>query len=195
MSVSNILNAEFPLHEVSINMINTIKFAVLIMGLIKFLLLQILLHRKMISGFISAFPTRMIFDRDDSTTKNMDTEKRVVDNDEIVCRGEMEMVLRSLGISCQEKLLPARLDTAGIFDIFEEREPSLDEVREAFDVFDDNRDGFIDENELQRVVCALGFKKGLKVENCRRMIGAFDEDGDGKIDFQEFVKFMENSFA
>ncbi|KAH6836260.1 hypothetical protein C2S53_001126 [Perilla frutescens var. hirtella] len=81
------------------------------------------------------------------------------------------MILRSLGISCQEKLLfPAKLDAAVIFDIFEKREPSLDEVREAFDVFDDNIDGFIDENELQRVVYALGPKEGLKVESCRRMI-------------------------
>ncbi|KAH6796796.1 hypothetical protein C2S52_021350 [Perilla frutescens var. hirtella] len=99
-----------------------------------------------------------------SAMKNMDTEKRVVvvdDDDEIVCGGEMEMVLRSLGISCQEKLLscqeklllPARLDAAEIFEIFEEREPSLDKVREAFDVFDYNKDGFIDENELQ--LCIL----------------------------------------
>ncbi|KAH6756072.1 Calcium-binding EF-hand family protein [Perilla frutescens var. hirtella] len=67
-------------------------------------------------------------------------------------------------------------------------------MREAFDVFDDNRDGSIDENELKRVVCALGFKEELKVVSCRRMIEAFDEDedGHGRIDFQEFVKFMEN---
>lgn len=179
MSVSN-LN-DFPIHEISMN-INSIKLVVLIVGLIKFTLLQILLHRKMISGLFSPIIKEK---RDDSTAM----EKKDDGGDESVCGGDVEMVLRSLGVCCLEKL-PARVQ---IFDIFEEREPSLDEVREAFDVFDENRDGFIDEKELQRIVCALGFKEGLEMENCRRMIGGFDEDGDGKIDFHEFIRFMENS--
>lgn len=100
------------------------------------------------------------------------------------------MVLKGLGILGEGKL-PSKTE---VFDIFEEREPSLDEVREAFEVFDGNKDGFIDEEELQRVMGALGLKEGMEVKNCRRMIGAFDENGDGRIDFHEFVKFMEISF-
>ncbi|EYU34653.1 hypothetical protein MIMGU_mgv1a026006mg, partial [Erythranthe guttata] len=85
------------------------------------------------------------------------------------------------------------------FDLFEERSPCLDEVKEAFDVFDENRDGFIDAKELQKVLCALGLNEGLneglEMDKCRRMIGVFDENGDGRIDFDEFVKFMEINFC
>ncbi|XVE83761.1 hypothetical protein DITRI_Ditri16bG0112500 [Diplodiscus trichospermus] len=76
-----------------------------------------------------------------------------------------------------------------------EEEPSLEEVKQAFDVFDVNKDGFIDAEELQRVLCILGLKEGLKMENCIKMIKTFDKNGDDRIDFQEFVKFMENSFC
>lgn len=80
--------------------------------------------------------------------------------------------------------------------LFEEEEPSLQEVREAFRVFDVNEDGFIDAAELQRVLRGLGLvEEGKEVEDCRRMIRAFDENGDGRIDFNEFVKLMENCFC
>ncbi|KAL0395638.1 UNVERIFIED_CONTAM: putative calcium-binding protein CML46 [Sesamum calycinum] len=117
-------------------------------------------------------------------------EKRV---DQSVNRGEVEIVLRSLGMCCNsyETKVPARLDADDLFNLFEEENPNLEEVKEAFDVFDSNRDGFIDAEELQKVLCALGLKEGSEMENCRRMIGMFDENGDGRIDFDEFVKFME----
>ncbi|GFY82980.1 calcium-binding EF-hand family protein [Actinidia rufa] len=79
--------------------------------------------------------------------------------------------------------------------LFEEKEPGLDEVKEAFDVFDENRDGFLDAREIQRVLYNLGFKDGLEIERCKRMIDAFDDNGDGRIDFKEFVKLMENMFC
>ena len=79
---------------------------------------------------------------------------------------------------------------------FEEEEPSLGEVRAAFDVFDVNGDGFIDAGELQRVLCSLGLvEEGPEVENCQRMTSAFDENQDGLIDFCEFVKLMEKCFC
>lgn len=76
-------------------------------------------------------------------------------------------------------------------ELFETREASLEEVKEAFDVFDEKRDGFIDAAELQRVLCCLGMQEGLEEEKCRKMIRAADENGDGLIDFDEFVKLMD----
>uniref|UniRef100_A0A5B6Z019 Putative calcium-binding protein CML45 n=1 Tax=Davidia involucrata TaxID=16924 RepID=A0A5B6Z019_DAVIN len=113
-----------------------------------------------------------------------------------LCREDVEMVMERLGIVCHSEgeKLQERLGSSDLSQLFEE-EPSLDEVKEAFDVFDENRDGFVDARELQRVLRVLGFKEGLEMDKCRRMIGSFDENGDGKIDFNEFLKFMENSFC
>ncbi|KAL7100914.1 hypothetical protein ACP275_08G024300 [Erythranthe tilingii] len=207
MYLSN-LKYQFPVHQIISLNINTIQLAVLIIGLIKFLLLRIILDRKRISHFFGKFKSHFL--SSDSTLVITDNnfeqsaeKKRVVDhheydNDRIFCRGETEIVLRSLGMLIGNggeeggsKNIPARLD---VFDIFEEeRKPRLDEVKEAFDVFDYNKDGFIDANELQRILCALRLNEGSEIENCTRMIGAFDENGDGFIDFDEFVKFIEIS--
>ncbi|KAL2233545.1 probable calcium-binding protein CML45 [Sesamum indicum] len=73
--------------------------------------------------------------------------------------------------------------------LFEEEEPSLEEIKETFGVFDVNKDGFIDGSELQTVLCSLGLE--FRLEECKRMIVAFDGNGDGLIDFQDFLKFME----
>ncbi|XP_042507028.1 probable calcium-binding protein CML45 [Macadamia integrifolia] len=112
-----------------------------------------------------------------------------------LCRGEVETVMENLGIFIKkdEEKLQEKLGLEELSALFEE-EPSIEEVKEAFEVFDENKDGFIDARELQRVLCGLGFVEGSKMQDCRWMIRAFDMNGDGKIDFGEFVKFMENSF-
>ncbi|KAI8032325.1 putative calcium-binding protein CML46 [Camellia lanceoleosa] len=123
-----------------------------------------------------------------------DTEKI---EDEHLCREDVEMVMARLGILCnpEDEKLVEKLDSNDLSNLFEEKEPSLEELKGAFDVFDENGDGFIDSKELQRVVCLLGFKEGSEIGNCRRMISAFDDNGDDRIDFGEFVKFMENTFS
>ncbi|XP_043692941.1 probable calcium-binding protein CML45 [Telopea speciosissima] len=112
-----------------------------------------------------------------------------------LCRGEVEMVMENLGffVNKDDEKLQVGLGLEELSAMFEE-EPSIEEVKEAFDVFDENKDGFIDARELQRVLCSLGFAEGSGVQDCRKMIRAFDMNGDGKIDFGEFVRFMENSF-
>ncbi|KAF8378692.1 hypothetical protein HHK36_030041 [Tetracentron sinense] len=116
---------------------------------------------------------------------------------EKICREDVEIIMERLGLFCNPdgEKLQEKLGLDELSVLFEEKEPSLEEVKEAFDVFDENRDGFIDARELQRVLCSLGFREASELEECKSMIGAFDENGDGCIDFNEFVKFMENSFA
>ncbi|XP_073273322.1 probable calcium-binding protein CML46 [Primulina huaijiensis] len=75
--------------------------------------------------------------------------------------------------------------------VFDKVQPCLDEVREAFNIFDANNDGFIDANELEKVINSMGFMRFSR-EDYQRMIMAFDYNGDGKIDFEEFVKLMQD---
>ncbi|WOL18036.1 calmodulin-like protein 7 [Canna indica] len=77
--------------------------------------------------------------------------------------------------------------------LLEEKKASMEELREAFYVFDRNEDGFISPGELWCVMRRLGLQEGLRLEECERMIGVFDEDGDGRISFSEFVGLMENA--
>lgn len=110
-----------------------------------------------------------------------------------ISRKEVEMIMANLGIFChpEDVKIQERLDSSDIFELFgEELEAKEENVREAFDVFDENKDGFIDERDLQRVLCALGLKGVAELDNCRKMIMTFDENGDGRIDFQEFVKMF-----
>ncbi|KAL2543119.1 putative calcium-binding protein CML45 [Abeliophyllum distichum] len=104
------------------------------------------------------------------------------------------MVMSRLSIECAEDGGDKSFGVDEFSTLFDE-EPGLQEIKETFDVFDQKKDGFIDANELQRVVCSLGLKDGCELEECRRMIRAFDDDGDGVIDFNEFVKFMEKCFC
>ncbi|XP_008807043.1 calmodulin-like protein 7 [Phoenix dactylifera] len=71
----------------------------------------------------------------------------------------------------------------------EEEEEEM-ELRQAFDVFDENGDGLITVEELGLVLASLGLKRGATVEDCRDMIRKVDLDGDGMVNFEEFKKMM-----
>lgn len=70
------------------------------------------------------------------------------------------------------------------------KEGGEEDLKEAFDVFDKDRDGLITVEELGVVLCALGLKEGKKVEDCKEMIMKVDMDGDGMVNFDEFKKMM-----
>ncbi|XP_027342902.1 calmodulin-like protein 3 isoform X1 [Abrus precatorius] len=73
--------------------------------------------------------------------------------------------------------------------IMEERDEEED-MREAFNVFDQNGDGFITVEELRTILSSLGLKQGRMVEDCKKMITKVDVDGDGMVDFKEFKQMM-----
>ncbi|KAK9276903.1 hypothetical protein L1049_006440 [Liquidambar formosana] len=108
-------------------------------------------------------------------------------------KGEIGMVMDRLGIVYDPdgNEIQERFIEDGFSVVFEEEEPNLEELKEAFDVLDKNRDGFIDAKELQTVLGCLGLQEGSQLQECTRMIKVFDENGDGLIDFNEFVKLME----
>ncbi|XP_076442019.1 calmodulin-alpha-like [Babylonia areolata] len=64
------------------------------------------------------------------------------------------------------------------------------ELKEAFKVFDKDGNGFISAAELRHVMTNLGEK--LTDEEVDEMIREADIDGDGQINYEEFVNMMSN---
>merc|ERR1711982_314896 len=67
-------------------------------------------------------------------------------------------------------------------------EDQLDEIREAFSLFDADASGMIDVRELKAATRALGFE--VKNEELKKMVTDVDNDGNGTIEFAEFPAMM-----
>lgn len=72
----------------------------------------------------------------------------------------------------------------------DEDEVGEEDMKEAFNVFDRNGDGFITVDELKAVLSSLGLKQGKTLEECRKMIIQVDVDGDGRVNYKEFRQMM-----
>jgi len=62
------------------------------------------------------------------------------------------------------------------------------ELREAFRIFDRNKDGYISMKELKKVTTLLGAT--LTKEEVDEFMKEADVDGNGKLDYDEFVKML-----
>ncbi|XP_007905465.1 calglandulin [Callorhinchus milii] len=62
------------------------------------------------------------------------------------------------------------------------------ELREAFKVFDQESKGYIEWNTLKYVLMSVG--EPLNEEEAEQMMKEADKDGDGTIDYEEFVAMM-----
>lgn len=65
------------------------------------------------------------------------------------------------------------------------------ELREAFELYDQDHDGRISAAELHQILTRLGER--CSVHDCAAMIQSVDSDGDGFVSFQEFRKMMSSS--
>ena len=64
------------------------------------------------------------------------------------------------------------------------------ELRKAFDVMDENKDGQVTKDELKNLLKGLG--EDVTDEIVNEMISIADENGDGKVNFEEFCKAATN---
>merc|ERR1711934_424467 len=64
----------------------------------------------------------------------------------------------------------------------------LEEIREAFGLFDGDASGAIDVRELKAAMRALGFE--VKNEELKKMVADVDSGGSGQIEFGEFLEMM-----
>lgn len=64
------------------------------------------------------------------------------------------------------------------------------ELKEAFNVFDKDNDGFITVKELGTVMRSLGYNPSA--EELHDLIKVYDKDDSGTIDLSEFMELMNN---
>jgi len=64
----------------------------------------------------------------------------------------------------------------------------MEDLKEAFRIFDQDRDGYIDMKELKKVTMMLGTM--LTKEEVAEFMGEADVDGNGKLDYNEFIAMM-----
>ena len=64
----------------------------------------------------------------------------------------------------------------------------LQSLKEAFKIFDKNRNGYIEAKELKQVTTTLGSQ--LTDEEFEDFWREADINNDGKLDYEEFIKIM-----
>jgi len=92
-------------------------------------------------------------------------------------------------------------DNSGVIDYTEflaatvDRRSYLQEdvCRTAFDVFDLDGDGTISQDELKKVLSTSEVQSMLSVQEASDLVRHADTNGDGRIDFTEFMAMMRNS--
>ena len=67
-------------------------------------------------------------------------------------------------------------------------------MRQAFDALDVNRNGYIEKDSLQQAFTNHnGNARGVETDEFwEKFIGGADQDGDGRIDFDEFRSVMQS---
>ncbi|CAF2741903.1 unnamed protein product [Rotaria sp. Silwood2] len=68
----------------------------------------------------------------------------------------------------------------------------MKELHDAFDLFDRDRSGTISLSELKQVLIALNFNPTDTL--VRKVMKEMDIDGNGSVEFDEFVKIMKNVY-
>ncbi|XP_058077215.1 probable calcium-binding protein CML23 [Magnolia sinica] len=136
---------------------------------------------------------RLVFDKYDSN------------GDGKISSAELESMLRSFGSSdpveeAESMVRAADLDGDGYISLEEflsvnvaEKDSSkcLEDLRNAFDLFDHDKNGLISAEELHHVMLAIGEKASLN--DCQQMIKGIDQNGDGAVNFDEFLRMMTQS--
>eukprot|EP01126_Amoeba_proteus_P018961 TRINITY_DN1967_c0_g1_i2.p1 TRINITY_DN1967_c0_g1~~TRINITY_DN1967_c0_g1_i2.p1 ORF type:complete len:138 (-),score=31.07 TRINITY_DN1967_c0_g1_i2:129-542(-) len=121
-----------------------------------------------------------------------------VDNSGSISLGEFVQILRSAGFSDEETAEMVKMADSGgdgsiDFDEFVKlmgNEATTDdsELKSYFEMLDVDGSGFINESELLEGLKQMG--QDLTKEQLDELLKDLDKDGDGKINYREFVKLL-----
>ncbi|KAK4706344.1 hypothetical protein R3W88_034106 [Solanum pinnatisectum] len=125
-----------------------------------------------------------------------------INGDGKISFSELGFIMASLGTAVTEKESIEMInevdgDGDGFIDLREfielntkniDSDEVMENLKDAFSVFDVDKNGSISAEELQKVMKSIGEECSL--DECREMIGGVDCDGDGMIDFEEFKVMM-----
>ncbi|XP_009617565.1 calmodulin-like protein 3 [Nicotiana tabacum] len=139
-------------------------------------------------------------------------------NDGYITKQELKLSLKNIGIFIEDKDIVDMVEKVdsnndGLIDLDEfyqlchtflgtetvnegemneeEEEANREkDLKDAFDVFDYDKDGLISEEELSKILSSLGLRQGKKLDYCKEMIRKVDVDGDGMVNFDEFKKMI-----
>lgn len=124
------------------------------------------------------------------------------DNSGSIDINELESMVASLGINASKEdlndmIAEADIDQSGTIEFdefktligphFQKEKPPEDYI-DAFKFFDKDGDGFISRTELRHIMNTVD--ANLAEADIEEMIKEADANGDGKIDFDEFIKMM-----
>ncbi len=72
-------------------------------------------------------------------------------------------------------------------------EDDIEEIKEAFDLFDSDGSGTVEPRELKSAMVSLGFE--AKNATLFHVVSELDKDGSGAIDFEEFLGMMSSQMG
>lgn len=103
-----------------------------------------------------------------------------------------KMNVRDADREAKQMMQAADFNNDGFLDFDEfmkvTKDVSMRDLKDAFGMFDDDRDGRISAEEIKRMMEKLG--ESCTLEDCARMVKQVDKNGDGLVDMEEFIAMM-----
>jgi Ca2+-binding EF-hand superfamily protein len=110
----------------------------------------------------------------------------------------MSQLRGGLAKPAASKELPKMRRPGGPFNALDFVKPGLteddiEEIKEAFDLFDSDGSGTVEPRELKSAMVSLGFE--AKNATLFHVVSELDKDGSGAIDFEEFLGMMSSQMS